>query len=50
MGSELHCPECRQFSTRVISRVAFPDGVNTDTRVLFVRIEPEQSALREMHS
>ncbi len=48
MGSELYCPECRQFSTRVISRVAFPDGVNTDERVLVVRVEPEQSALRDI--
>ena len=48
MGSELYCPECRQCITRVISSVAFPDGVNADKRVLVVRVEPEQSAWREM--
>ena len=48
MGSELYCLECRQFTTRNVSRVAFPDGVNTDERVLVVRVEPERSALRDI--
>ena len=48
MGSELYCPECRQCTTRLISRVAFPDGVNADKRVLVVRVEPERSVLRVM--
>ncbi len=48
MGSKLYFPECRQFTTRVIGRVVFHDGMNTDKRVLVVRVEPEQSALRDI--